>query len=67
MDGRVDGWKDRWIDGWMEGWRRMGDWMDRCVSGFMAEIWEPGGALEDRLYIGNEFFMTTLVLISSVI
>lgn len=54
MDGRVGGWMhgrmDKRMDGqmdrWMYGRVEMGKWVDRCVSGFVVEIWEPGGAFE---------------------
>lgn len=50
MDGCMEGWINRWMDGqmdrWMYGRVEMGNWVDRCVSGFVVEIWELGGAFE---------------------
>ena len=52
MEGWINGWKSEWMGGQMDRWMcgrvEMGKWVDRCVSGFVVEIWEPGGAFETQ-------------------
>lgn len=33
----MDSWKEGRLDGYVEGWTWMGEWVNSCVGGFVAE------------------------------
>lgn len=57
MDGQIDRWMYEKVE--------MGRWVDTCVSGFGVRFESLKELLKDRLYIENEFFTSSLVLVSS--